>query len=48
MIDKEKTPFDTSVWRMAKAGDKESIEYIAEHCSTDVELLKELWKRIME
>jgi uncharacterized protein YprB with RNaseH-like and TPR domain len=48
MISKEKMPFDTSIWRMAKSGDKESIEYIAEHCSIDVQLLKELWKKIME
>jgi uncharacterized protein YprB with RNaseH-like and TPR domain len=46
MIDKEKTPFDTSIWRMAKNGDKDAMEYIIEHCSNDVLLLKELWKRI--
>ena len=48
LIDKEKSPYDASIWKLAKTGDRKSVEYIVEHCSTDVELLKRLWKAIME
>lgn len=40
----EKTPITGDIWIKALAGDKESLEYIRDHCKRDVLLTEELYK----
>ena len=48
LIDTDLTEYDPYIWKMAKKGDKESMQYIIEHCSSDVITLKKVWNKIME
>ena len=48
LIDANLTEYDASIWKMAKRGDKNAMNYIVEHCSSDVIALKRVWNKIME
>ena len=43
---KDKTVLKLPIWTKAAAGDRESIEYIVDHCRVDVEELAECYKEI--
>jgi uncharacterized protein YprB with RNaseH-like and TPR domain len=45
---KGKTHLDPRTWVMANAGNKEALDYIAEHNKADVILLEKVYKKLME
>jgi hypothetical protein len=47
-VDDDYGDYDNEIWKLAKSGDKDAIDYVAEHCSGDVLTLKRIWKAIME
>lgn len=48
LIDTHPTEYNASIWKMAKRGDKDAMQYIVDHCSSDVITLKKVWKKLME
>ena len=41
-----KTKFDKRIWALANAGDKESLEFIVDHCEKDVLLLRRVFEKL--
>ena len=41
-----KTHLDKDIWRKAKYGDKQALDYVLTHCEEDVIILEELHNRL--
>lgn len=43
----QKTQLDWDTWARAGAGDKAAMQYVAKHCEQDVEVLREVYWRLL-
>lgn len=45
-IEHEKTDISWDIWNLAGAGDKESLDYVVEHCEADILVLREVFGKL--
>jgi uncharacterized protein YprB with RNaseH-like and TPR domain len=45
-IENAKTDIDWTIWQLAGAGDKPSLEYIVEHCEADILVLRDVFAKL--
>lgn len=44
-VPNQKTPLDFAIWERALVGDREALDYVVEHCESDVLVLRDIFAR---